>query len=129
MNEFLLLMEKSEKFLKSAQTLIEIEDYESATSRNYYAMFCAVQAILETKEVSVKTHTGAINKFSQLFIKTEIFDKSLSKDLSEAFEIRTASDYEIYGDISKEYAQELLKKGNNFVNMIKSYLIENQFIM
>jgi uncharacterized protein (UPF0332 family) len=128
MNEFQMLIEKSEEYLQAAKLLLDNAYYDSAVSRNYYAMFYATQAILETKEISVKTHTGLIGKFSELFIKTGVFDKQYSQYLAEAFESRSVGDYDIFTHISKEYAEELYEKGLMYVATMKSYLIENQFI-
>jgi len=53
--------------------LYKLEDYDSTVSRVYYAMFFVVEALLLTKNIKVKTHSGLISKFGENFIKTNTF--------------------------------------------------------
>ncbi len=53
-------------------------------NRLYYAMFYAVLALLQEKEMGTSKHIGAISMFDMEFIKTGIFDKDMSKTLHRA---------------------------------------------
>lgn len=50
------LMEKSDRYLHSAALLRDAEDFDSAASRLYYAMFYCAEALLLTKELSFSKH-------------------------------------------------------------------------
>lgn len=52
MNEVNSLLERADKYLRSARILLEEGDYESSVSRTYYAMFYSAQAMLLTLAVS-----------------------------------------------------------------------------
>ena len=64
------LVEKSDRYLHSAVLLRDAEDYDSATSRLYYAMFYCAEALLLTRELSFSKHRGVIAGFGQHFVKT-----------------------------------------------------------
>lgn len=49
MSEVNSLLERSRRYLKSAELLLEEGDYESSVSRTYYAMFYSVEALLLTR--------------------------------------------------------------------------------
>ncbi len=93
MKEIQSLIERAEKYIKSAELLLENEDHESCVSRIYYAMFYASQAVLFTKNLSYSSHKGTLSAFGQHFVKTGIFTKAMSKSLHLAFEKRTLGDY------------------------------------
>lgn len=122
MKEINYLLEKSEKFLITAKHTLDIGDYDSCVSRCYYSMFFMVEAILLTKGLSAKSHKGVISFFGEHFIKTEIFKKSLGKDINYAHDKRLSGDYGIGFTITKDEAEELFKTAVNFVGKIKNYI-------
>ena len=102
MKEIKSLIERAERYLKSAKILLEEEDYESTVSRTYYAMFYSAQAMLLTKNLSFSSHKGAISAFGEHFVKTDIFPKEMGREFNRAFEKRQIGDYEYTFVISKE---------------------------
>ncbi len=80
MKEISSLIERAQKYLKSAEILLEEGDYESSVSRTYYAMFYSAQAVLLTKNMSFSSHKGVISAFGEHFVKTGIFPKEMGKD-------------------------------------------------
>lgn len=72
-------LEQAEESLQSAGLLFDNERYRPAVNRAYYAMFYAVLALLVTKNNSISKHAGVISLFDREYVKTGIFDKSLSK--------------------------------------------------
>jgi uncharacterized protein (UPF0332 family) len=75
LKEIKTLIERAERYLKSAELLVNDGDFESAVSRTYYAMFYTVQALLLTKNLSFSSHKGVITMFGEHFIKTGVFQK------------------------------------------------------
>ena len=88
MKEIKSLLERAEKYLRSAKILLEEGDYESSVSRTYYAMFYSAQAALLTKNLSFSSHKGVISAFGEHFIKTGIFPKEMGREFNRAFEMR-----------------------------------------
>lgn len=128
MNEIKSLLERANKYLKSARLLLQEEDFESCVSRCYYAMFFCVEALLLTKGLSFSSHKGVISAFGEHFIKQGVFPKHMGKELNKAFEKRQISDYEYTFIIEEQEAKDLLNSANNFVKDIEKYLKENKFL-
>ncbi len=128
MKEIKSLIERAEKYLRSAEILLEEGDYESSVSRTYYAMFYSTQATLLTKNLSFSSHKGVISAFGEHFIKTDIFPKEMGRELNRAFEKRQIGDYEYTFVISKREAKEIPEKGKEFVEKIIQYLKEKKLL-
>lgn len=126
MKETEALIQRSKKYIKSAELLLKERDYESSVSRAYYAMFYCVQALLLTKNLSFSSHKGVISAFGEYFVKTGIFEKEMGRELNRAFEKRQLGDYEYTFVISKEEAQAILKSGKQFLKSVAQYLKETK---
>jgi uncharacterized protein (UPF0332 family) len=87
-----LLIAKAKRFIKSAEILAEAEDYDSAVSRLYYAMFHTAQALLETLGQTFSSHRAVISAYGQNFAKTGILDPQFHKALVDAFNQRQLGD-------------------------------------
>ena len=111
MKEIKALIEKANRYIRSAEILLQEGDYESSVSRVYYAMLYCTQAVLLTKNMSFSSHKGTISAFGEYFIKTGIFPKEMGKELNRAFEKRQLGDYEYTFVISEAEAKELLNNG------------------
>ncbi len=122
MNEIQSLIDKANRYIKSARLLIGDGDRESAVSRIYYAMFFCTEAALLTKGLSFSSHKGVISAFGEHFIKTGIFEKSFGRELNRAFEKRQVGDYGYTFVIEPDEADALLKSGTEFVNSVADWL-------
>lgn len=122
MTETTALIQKAQRYLKSAQLLLEDKDYESSVSRTYYAMFYVAQAVLLTKNLSFSSHKGVISAFGEHFVKTGTFPKEMGRELNRAFEKRQIGDYEYTFVVSNEDAEQILQSGKEFVNTIACWL-------
>ncbi|HPS58462.1 MAG TPA: HEPN domain-containing protein [Spirochaetota bacterium] len=112
--------------IKSSKLLISDEDYKSAANRSYYAVFYAIRAVLALDGIDYKKHSAVISHFRKEYIKTGIFDTSLSEVLSELFDIRTDSDYDDFFIISKEEVIRQIRNAETFVELVRAYLL-NRF--
>ena len=128
MNETKSLVKRAEKYLKSAEILLNAGDYESSISRVYYAMFYVVEALLLTEGLSFSSHRGVISAFGERFVKPGIFPREMGKELNRAFEKRQLGDYEYTFVISQDEAKSMLEKGKIFTEKIISWLQKNQVL-
>ena len=87
------LTEARESLEEAKVLLREKMSNRSVINRLYYAMFYAVLAISQDKQIGSSKHSGVIAVFDREFVKTRIFDKKLSKALHRAFELRQKGDY------------------------------------
>lgn len=108
--------------LKEAEILLAANEYKGTANRAYYAAFHALRAVLILDEFDSKKHSGIIAKFRELYLKTELFDKSISDAISSLFRVRSASDYDDFYVVSKQDAMQQLEYAKNIVKLISDYL-------
>lgn len=119
-------LKQADDSLKEAKVLLDEKmSFRAVMNRLYYAMFYAVLAVLQKKQIGTSKHTGAISLFDREFIKKGVFDKELSKTLHRAFELRQKADYVEQVDVTKEDIDEMFPKAADFVSTIKKYLLES----
>ena len=70
----------------------------------------------------MKHHSGIISEFRKLYIKTGIFEKSMSDTISVLFDSRTGGDYDDFYIVSRQEAVDNLNKAELFVDEVKNYL-------
>jgi uncharacterized protein (UPF0332 family) len=120
-------LQQADDSIKEAEVLLkEGMSLRSVMNRLYYAMFYAVLALLQEKQLGTSKHYGAISMFDREFIKSGIFDKEMSKTLHRSFELRQKGDYMEQPEITKADIDEILPKTVAFVNEIKKYILKNK---
>ena len=122
-------IKKAKIALNEAKILFEAELYDGAASRSYYAAFHAMSALLANDGYRMKKHSGVISKFRELYIKTGIFDVSMSEQISDLFELRTRCDYGNAYAAEKADVEELIVNAETIITAIEerlSIITENQ---
>jgi uncharacterized protein (UPF0332 family) len=120
--EVIRLLEKAADCLESAGFNLENGFLDAAVNRSYYAVFDAVTALLLLKDITVKSHSGAIQQFSLHFIKTGLFEKGLQESLIFCFQKRQTGDYDLYSDIIKEDADLCFSQAKEFVSVAENWI-------
>ena len=95
----------------------------SVMNRLYYAMFYAVLALLQEKEMGTSKHSGAIALFDREYVKTGLFPKEMSKALHRAFELRQKGDYMEESEVAAEDVTEIRSAAELFVESAKALLL------
>ena len=108
--------------LRDAKLLLAGESYRSAANRAYYAIFHAIRAVLALDGVDMKHHSGIISKFRKRYIKTGVFDASLSGLISELSDVREGSDYNDFFIVSKADTAEQVQSAGTFLAAVETYL-------
>jgi uncharacterized protein (UPF0332 family) len=116
------LLEKAERFLRSAKILSDEGDFDSAASRLYYAMLFAAEALLEARGFSFSSHRATISAFGQHFAKTKELDPTFHQALLSAFSQRQLGDYAIHSGIRKEDIDTLLSQSTAFLKAARNWL-------
>jgi uncharacterized protein (UPF0332 family) len=116
-------LSQARESLKEADVLLrEQMSKRSVMNRLYYAMFYALLALLQDKQLGSSKHSGAISLFDREFIKTGTFEKDFSKVLHRTFELRQKADYMEQTEVTKQDIDEIHPQVLDFVNRIESYL-------
>lgn len=126
MNETGALLAKAQRYLRSAELLLQDGDCASSVSRSYYAMFYSAQATLLTKELTFSSHRAVIAAFGEHFVKTGVFPREFGRELNKAFEQRQLGDYESVSSVLDETARETLTRAKEFCAEIARWFEESR---
>ncbi|MBI2091859.1 MAG: HEPN domain-containing protein [Deltaproteobacteria bacterium] len=109
------LITKSKRSLAVAERLFSDTDYDFASSRAYYAMFYAAEALFLSKDLSFSSHNAVISALHEHFVKTGLLQKEFHKMFSDAFKRRQEGDYMSPSTITNESAKKLLDDAKIFI--------------
>ena len=70
-SSFQLKIEKARSLLTEIEVLINYKFHSTAINRIYYACFHATKAILLTKDIIPKTHSGVVAILHKYFVSEE----------------------------------------------------------
>lgn len=117
-------LEKAKMCLKSAKELEKSEDYCGAANRSYYSIFHSIRSLLALEGVDFSKHAGVMAYFQKNYVKSGMFEKKYSQIITEAFVVRSESDYDDYYVLSKEEVDEQIQNAQLFLSGIENY-VEN----
>lgn len=115
-------LERARQDLLAAEQILRDGFYHVTVTRAYYAMFYAAQALLISRDVRRRRHAGVLSAFNEQFIKTGLIETNYAKLLSQAFESRLDSDYDITFTTDQALAEEMLHGAQQFVHRAEHYL-------
>lgn len=95
----------------------------SVMNRLYYAMFYAVLALLQEKEMGTSKHSAAIALFDREYVKTGTFSKEMSKVLHRAFELRQKGDYMEEAEVTVDDVAVIKSAAEQFVDGAEKFLL------
>lgn len=122
------LVEKAERYVRSAELLRDQGDYDSAASRLYYAMFYCAEAVLLTKRLSFSKHKGVIAGFGRHVVKTGELPAEMHQWLCEAFDKRQLGDYASSSSLDEDDIRDLQGKAERFIQQAKTFLQQKGFL-
>ena len=97
-------------------------------NRAYYAAFYAGLALLQTAGLTPRRHRGVLSFFDRDFVRPGHFSKENSQQIHQLFDLRLEDDYAQMDLISKEEADQALSLSEKFVEAIRTYLVQNQYL-
>ncbi|MEK9149604.1 MAG: HEPN domain-containing protein [Candidatus Desantisbacteria bacterium] len=115
-------MKSSYERLSSAKLLLDAEKFRDSISRSYYAFLDAADALLLTKDLRPKSHSGTLRLFSQYFIKEGILDRKYSRWFKRIEKARLEADYERAKEFTQEETKEAFEEAKKFVETIEKLL-------
>jgi uncharacterized protein len=96
----------------------------SVMNRLYYAMFYAVLALLQEKQLGTSKHYGAISLFDREFVKSGLIDTEYSKALHRAFILRQKGDYLEEAEVSLADIEEIFPQAESFVGLVEGRFLQ-----
>ncbi|MBI4766067.1 MAG: HEPN domain-containing protein [Deltaproteobacteria bacterium] len=98
----------------------------SVMNRLYYAMFYAVLALLQEKQLGTSKHYGAISLFDREFVKSGLIDTEYSKALHTAFILRQKGDYLEEAEVSLADIEEIFPQAESFVGLVEERFLQGR---
>ncbi len=122
-------MKKSAAFINEADKLLENRFYNTLISRLYYSCFHATKALLLTKDLVSKTHSGTVTLLNQNFVKEKTFDSAQATFFQSLMNERVESDYDDFIIFDEERVVKLIEPSRQYVKyvfkLIEKYFDEN----
>lgn len=115
-------LEISKEDLRSAMLLLEAGELRGANNRAYYSIYHAISSVHALDGNAYKRHKDALANFNKAYVKTEIFSRELGRKISEAVEIRHASDYDDFYIATREEAEEQIETAKELLRQIEIYV-------
>ena len=119
-----LEMEKAHRFLKQAGMMCELEQWDIAANRYYYACFHAVQALFIQNGLSSRRHSGMLTQLGLHFVKTGIIEDRLGAFLTRMEQLREKGDYNCLFEVTKEELLSFVEPTNELIDKISSLIQE-----
>lgn len=91
-----LRIEQAEQCLRSADALFAIGNLRGAVNRAYYAIFHGMRSVLALEYKDFAKHSAVISYFRRNYIKNGIFTVEMSDTITELFNNRSHSDYDVF---------------------------------
>jgi uncharacterized protein (UPF0332 family) len=113
---------RAERYLNTAELLIDEGDYASSVSRSYYAMFYVARALLKREGSEPSTHSGLRNQFGLHLVKEGSLSERFAQMLNDAEDLRTLADYAEEFVITKEDARTTRRDAEAFVERVGGLL-------
>lgn len=117
-----LEIEKTDRFLKQAKMMCDLEQWDMAANRYYYACFHAVQALFIYNGLSSRRHSGMLTQLGLHFIKNGIIEDRLGGFLTRMEQLREKGDYNCIFDVTKDELVTFIEPANELVNKIKELI-------
>jgi uncharacterized protein (UPF0332 family) len=115
-------LEKGERALRAADTLMREGDAEFALGRAYYVMLHAAQALLREKDLRYRKHSGAHAAFGEHFAKTGLMNPKYHRWLLDAFDDRLRADYDFESTFDSESVATRIEQAREFLQEARRLL-------
>lgn len=113
---------------KSARTLIEAQDnarlghWTLAANRLYYALFHAACALLVSKGLTAKTHSGIITLLAQKFVKGGFLTREDGALIARLQNMRQSGDYDDFFEWTEEDVKPMFPRTDQLLRKIQTLI-------
>ncbi len=111
--------EKADMALDDAAFLTDAGKFGLAANRLYYALYYAASALLLSKGIATKRHSGLMTQINMHFVKTGILSKDEGALFKVMFSLRHEDDYEDFIEVEKADIDEYTPQATALVKKLK----------
>lgn len=115
-------LERAKEDLRAARINFDSNLYKAAVNRSYYSIFHAIRSVNILDDFDASKHSSVIAHFNQYHVHTGDFEKGTYKIIDSAYRIREKCDYSDFFVVSREEAEEQIKKADIFLEEVQNYL-------
>ena len=113
-----LQTEKSERFLREGDDMVQQKRWDMAANRYYYACYHMVHAVFITRGITTKTHDGTLMELGRNFVLTGQLDKKYGRFFSRMMQLRMKADYNSVAEVTEDEVLEMAPLSHEFVNSL-----------
>ena len=117
-----LELDKAERFMQQAEMVRNLQQWDLAANRFYYACFHAVQALFIHYGLASKRHAGMLSQFGLHFIKTGLIEDRLGGFLTRMEQLREKGDYNCIFSVSEDDLGTIVEPAHEIVKVIKDII-------
>ncbi|MCC8155212.1 MAG: HEPN domain-containing protein [Tannerellaceae bacterium] len=117
-------VDKSHQALYDAEKNAEMELWNTAANRLYYAAYYIASALLIKNGYTAQTHSGVISLIGQHFVKTGRIPREAGRSYNLLFDLRQAGDYDDWRIMEEKDILPMLELCKNFIQTIEDILKE-----
>jgi uncharacterized protein (UPF0332 family) len=114
------LLHKAQESIEAARLLLSGRFPAFAVSRAFYAMFYAIQALLEGEGMAFSKHSAVISAFGKHLVKSGKVPAKFHRYVLDAWEARHEGDYAPVSRITSETAQEHVERAAEFLALAQN---------
>ena len=122
-----LKLAKAKSLLDEVPVLLAHQFYNTAVNRAYYACFHATKALLLTKDVSPKTHSGVVHQLHLHFVKNGLFHADQAAFFSNIMHERIEDDYNDEAFTNPDAVQKFVESATAYVTYIETLIPTPEF--
>jgi uncharacterized protein (UPF0332 family) len=123
-----LELERAEQALRAAEALLGLGLCSDSVSRAYYGVFHCLRALLLSRGLEARTHSGAIHMLNVEFVRTGKLSSSYNRLLASAQRARELADYDAAVTFSSDDARAQLDEARGFETAIRVLLASEGWI-
>jgi uncharacterized protein (UPF0332 family) len=120
------LLEKADHALEVAESLYKQGFPQDASSKIYYAMFYATQALLRSEGIDVVKHSAVESALGYYFAKRGRIDPKYHRMLINARKLREVVDYDIEEEAVEPSSLLKLEDGKEFIRVMKAMITQTE---
>lgn len=113
-----LKLAKARSLLAEVDVLMQYQFYITAINRLYYSCYHATKALLLTKELIPKTHSGVVSTLHQHFVQDGSFDFEQASFFSRLMQERIEDDYNDFLIVDEAEVKEFIEPSKAYVTYI-----------
>ena len=114
-------IETAKSDINAAKILLDAGEYRSSNNRAYYGIYHAISAVHALEGNAYKKHKDALANFNKEYVKTEIFPRNIGRRISEAAEIRHASDYDDFYIATRAEVEKQIDTAMGLAKLVEVY--------